>query len=77
MNNDYFTDADKIQLSILGWKDITKYLGLPITFMGANFENSLIYKARSEAFESIAINNLQQRTVPLEQRLEVFYFLKK
>lgn len=74
MNNDYFTDADKMQLSILGWKDITKYLGLPITFMGANFENSLIYKARTEAFENIVINNLQQRTVPLEQRLKVYYF---
>ncbi|EOI2259997.1 DEAD/DEAH box helicase family protein [Enterobacter cloacae] len=74
MNNDYFTDTDKMQLSILGWKDITKYLELPITFMGANFENSLIYKARPEVFEKIAINDLQQRTVPLEQRLKVYYF---
>lgn len=48
MNDDYFTEKDKVQLSILGWKDLSKYIELPITFMSANFENSLIYKAKPD-----------------------------
>lgn len=74
MNNDYFVDPEKVQLSILGWKDLSKYLGLPVTFMGANFENSLIYKARPEIFEQISLDDLQQRKVPLTVRLKVYYF---
>ncbi|MGO3395203.1 MAG: type III restriction endonuclease subunit R [Serratia proteamaculans] len=74
MNNDYFVDPEKVQLSILGWKDLSKYLGLPVTFMGANFENSLIYKANQGMFEEISLDNLQQRRVPLAERLKVYYF---
>jgi len=61
-------------LSILGWKDLSKYLGLPVTFMGANFENSLIYKANQGMFEEISLDDLQQRKVPLTERLKVYYF---
>ncbi|MCL7679507.1 type III restriction endonuclease subunit R, partial [Klebsiella pneumoniae] len=61
MNSDYFNDPEKVQLSILGWKELRKYIGLPVTFMGANFENSLIYKAGSEFFEQTSLNVLQQR----------------
>ncbi|GME30358.1 hypothetical protein ACJ1_04050 [Pantoea sp. QMID1] len=74
MNSDYFNDPEKVQLSILGWKELRKYIGLPITFMGANFENSLIYKVRSEIFEQINLDDLQQRKVPLTERLKVYYF---
>lgn len=74
MNNDYFNDPEKVQLSILGWKELRKYIGLPVTFMGANFENSLIYKARPKIFEQINLDALQQREVPLTERLKVYYF---
>lgn len=74
MNSDYFNDPEKVQLSILGWKELRKYIGLPVTFMGANFENSLIYKARPEIFEQTSLNVLQQRKIPLAERLKVYYF---
>ncbi|MDU1653543.1 MAG: DEAD/DEAH box helicase family protein [Leclercia adecarboxylata] len=74
MNKDYFDNPEKVQLSILGWKDLSKYLGLPVTFMGANFENSLIYKAKPEIFEQITLDDLQQRKTPLSERLKVYYF---
>ncbi len=74
MNNDYFNDSDKSQLNIIGWKDLTKYIGLPITFMGANFEESLIYKTKPSLFEKVEFHDLQQRKVPLSQRLKVYYF---
>jgi hypothetical protein len=77
MNNDYFIEEDKVQLSILGWKDLTKYQGLPITFMGANFENSLIYKTKPTIFEKTSFANLQQRTIPLEKRIKVYYFSER
>lgn len=74
MNSDYFNDPEKVQLSILGWKELRKYIGLPVTFMGANFENSLIYKARPKLFEQISLDDLQQRKVSLNERLKVYYF---
>lgn len=74
MNNDYFNDPEKTQLSILGWKELRKYIGLPVTLMGANFENSLIYKAKPEMFEQIILEDLQQRKIPLAERLKVYYF---
>jgi hypothetical protein len=77
MNNDYFVDPEKVQLGILGWKDLSKYLGLPVTFMGANFENSLIYKANKGMFEEISLDGLQQRKVPIAERLKVYYFSEK
>ncbi|EPO8472483.1 TPA: DEAD/DEAH box helicase family protein [Yersinia enterocolitica] len=74
MNKDYFDDPEKVQLSILGWKELSKYIGLPITFMGANFENSLIYKAKPEIFTKVELTDLQQRKVSIHQRLKVYYF---
>ncbi|EPB6992418.1 TPA: type III restriction endonuclease subunit R [Escherichia coli] len=74
MNSDYFNDPEKVRLSILGWKELRKYIGLPVTFMGANFENSLIYKAGQEIFEQISLDGLQQRKVPLAERIKVYYF---
>lgn len=74
MNNDYFTEESKIQLNILGWKNVEKYLGLPVTFMGANFESSLIYKANPRIFEKQELPGLQQRKVKLEERVKVYYF---
>lgn len=74
MNNDYFKKPDKVQLNILGWKDLKKYIGLPITFMGANFENSLIYKSNVSSFKKTELDGLLTRQVQLEDRLKVYYF---
>lgn len=76
MNNEYFTDEEKVQLNITAWKDLNKYKGLPITFLGANFENSLIYKGNKELFESTELEGLLTRTAELKDRLKVFYFSK-
>ncbi|MCT4706842.1 type III restriction endonuclease subunit R [Enterobacteriaceae bacterium H16N7] len=74
MNNDYFKKPDKVQLNILGWKDLKKYIGLPMTFMGANFENSLIYKANISLFEETELDGLSTRQIQLKDRLKVYYF---
>ncbi|MBS6739011.1 MAG: type III restriction endonuclease subunit R [Enterobacteriaceae bacterium] len=76
MNNEYFTDAEKFQLNITAWKDLKKYKGLPITFLGANFENSLIYKGNKELFESTELEGLLTRKTELKDRLKVYYFSK-
>lgn len=77
MNNDYFTDPEKEQLNITAWKDLSKYKELPVTFLGANFENSLIYKGNKELFESTELEGLLTRTTALENKLRVYYFSKK
>lgn len=77
MNNDYFIEPEKEQLNITAWKDLSKYKKLSVTFLGANFENSLIYKGNKDLFESIELNGLLTRTTALENRLKVYYFSKK
>ena len=77
MNNEYFTDAKKEQLNITAWKNLNKYKDLKITFLGANFENSLIYKGNKELFERTEIEGLQTRKTELKKRLKVYYFSKK
>jgi len=74
MNHDYFKGPDKVQLNILGWKDLKKYIGLSMTFMGANFETSLIYKANAFLFEKTELDGLLTRKVQLKDRLKVYYF---
>lgn len=76
MNNEYFTDAEKVQLNITAWKDLNKYKEFPITFLGANFEKSLIYKGNKELFQSTELEGLRTRTVEIKDRLKVFYFSK-
>lgn len=77
MNNDYFTEPEKEQLNITAWKDLSKYKEFPVTFLGANFENSLIYKGNKELFESTELEGLQTRKTELKDRLKVYYFSKK
>ncbi|HHL2498241.1 TPA: type III restriction endonuclease subunit R [Yersinia enterocolitica] len=77
MNNEYFTDPEKVQLNITAWKDLNKYKDISITFLGANFENSLIYKGNKELFESTELEGLQTRKTELKERLKVYYFSKK
>lgn len=77
MNNEYFTDTEKVQLNITAWKDLNQYKELPITFLGANFENSLIYKGNKELFESTELEGLRTRETELKDRLKVYYFSKK
>lgn len=77
MNNEYFIDAEKEQLNITAWKDLNKYKDVSITFLGANFENSLIYKGNKELFESTELEGLQTRETELKDRLKVYYFSKK
>lgn len=65
------------KLAIYAWKDLNKYIGLDITFMAAYFEDTLVYKAHSHLFEEVTIEGLIHRTVPVSERLKVFYFSKK
>ncbi|BBZ86085.1 type III restriction endonuclease subunit R [Enterobacter asburiae] len=76
MNNEYFTDTEKEQLNITAWKDLNKYKDVSITFLGANFENSLIYKGNKELFESTELEGLLTRKTALKDRLQVYYFSK-
>ena len=76
MNNEYFTDTEKEQLNITAWKDLNKYKDISITFLGANFENSLIYKGNKELFESTELEGLLTRKTELKERLKVYYFSK-
>lgn len=76
MNNEYFTDAEKEQLNITAWKDLNKYKDVSMTFLGANFEKSLIYKGNKDLFESTEIEGLQARKTELKDRLKVYYFSK-
>ncbi|WAT08856.1 type III restriction endonuclease subunit R [Rouxiella badensis] len=77
MNNEYFTKKEKKQLNITAWKDLTVYNKIPITFFGANFENSLIYKGNKRIFESVELEGLLTRKTELKDRLKVFYFSKE
>ena len=76
MNNEYFTDAEKEQLNITAWKDLNKYKDVSITFLGANFKRSLIFKGNEELFESTKLEGLLTRKTELEDRLKVYYFSK-
>ncbi|MFR9702210.1 hypothetical protein ACL00O_06885 [Aeromonas sanarellii] len=75
MNKSWFTQMDTEQLTILAYKDLTKYLGLDITFMANDFENTLTYLAYNQLFEKVELN-LRTRTVPVQDRLVVKYFSK-
>lgn len=75
MNKSWFAQKDTEQLTILAYKDLTKYLGLDVTFMANDFENTLIYHAYSQLFEKVELN-LRTRTVPVQDRLVVKYFSK-
>ncbi|UGB00949.1 type III restriction endonuclease subunit R [Leclercia sp. G3L] len=77
MNNEYFTNPEKVQLNITAWKDLNKYKDVSITFLGANFENSLIYKGNKELFKSTELEGLLKRNTELKDRLKVYYFSKK
>lgn len=77
MNNEYFTNPEKVQLNITAWKDLNKYKDVSITFLGANFENSLIYKGNKELFKSTELEGLLTRKTALKDRLKVYYFSKK
>ncbi|HFU5316380.1 TPA: type III restriction endonuclease subunit R, partial [Escherichia coli] len=67
---------EKVQLNITAWKDLNKYKDVSITFLGANFENSLIYKGNKELFESTQLEGLLTRKTALKDRLKVYYFSK-
>lgn len=77
MNFDYFSDAEKSQLNITSWKELSEYTNLNITFFSANFEKTLIYKAHKDIFEEIKINGLMVRNTPLKDRIKVYYFSEK
>ncbi|MGU5759751.1 hypothetical protein [Aeromonas hydrophila] len=74
MNSDWFLESDKVQLGITAFRDMTKYVGLDITFIANNFENSTVYLAYPEIFEKAEIQGLETREVPFNERLKVFYF---
>lgn len=85
MNSNFFTKIGKVsnqdvysneckQLTILAWVDIAKYSNLDITFMANKFEESLIYKGNSNLFEEVKLTGMLERTVPVSDRLKVYYF---
>ena len=78
MESSWLYDETKAQLNITGWRDFQKYVdaGLDMTFIGANFTNSLIYKAHKHLFRQATLLGTQEREVPLDDRLEIFYFLE-
>ncbi|WP_349918180.1 hypothetical protein [Aeromonas veronii] len=73
MNRSWFDDEKVDQLRILAYKDLTKYLGLDITFMANDFENTLIYLANKDIFEKVELE-LRKRKVPYQDRIVVKYF---
>ncbi|AJJ05141.1 hypothetical protein BZ20_1388 [Yersinia pseudotuberculosis] len=76
MNGNYFTDSEKEQLNVLAWKNLEKYSECDLTFMAADFTNTLIYKAHQHFFEEVTLPNLRIRSVPIDERLKVYYFSK-
>ncbi|WP_323941157.1 hypothetical protein [Aeromonas caviae] len=78
MDSSWFYDSSKSQLNITAWRDLQKYIdaGLDMTFIGANFTNSMIYKAHRCLFRQVTLPDIQERPVPLDDRLEIFYFLE-
>lgn len=85
MNSNFFTKIGKVgnqdvysndnkQLTILAWVDIAKYSNLDITFMANKFEESLIYKGNPNLFEEVKLTGMRERTVPVSDRLKVYYF---
>ncbi|MGY3929315.1 Uncharacterised protein [Aeromonas encheleia] len=77
MNSSWFLEAEKIQLGITAFRDMSKYLGFDITFMANNFEKSTVYLAHPELFEKIKLEGLSTRVIPVKERLKVFYFTKR
>jgi len=84
MNRDFFEKNEngfykkfKNQLTILAWLDLEKYIGLDMTFMANDFENTLIYKGNASLFEKVELSGVRKRTVPVNDRLKVYYFSDK
>ncbi|WP_370550824.1 hypothetical protein NMD63_05580 [Edwardsiella tarda] len=76
-NTSFFTDEcdkDTRTLSVLGIIDIEKYKDLDITYLANDFENTLLYKSNPAIFQKVEIA-LLERSVPVSERLKVFYFL--
>ncbi|MFW5389618.1 type III restriction endonuclease subunit R, partial [Yersinia sp. 2542 StPb PI] len=76
MNGNYFTDSEKEQLNVLAWKNLEKYYECDLSFMAADFTNTLIYKAHPQLFKEVTLPNLRTRSVPIDERLKVYYFSK-
>ena len=86
MNNNFFStkiqDGHEVyrddcnQLSIMAWVNIQKYIdaGLDMTFIANKFTESLLYRSNPSLFTEVKMS-LQQRAVPVSERLKVFYFL--
>ncbi|MEI9855133.1 hypothetical protein [Enterobacter mori] len=64
---------EKDQLQVMSWVNLKRFMGLDITFMANDFENTLVYLSSPESFECTTLS-LRQRTVPLNQRMRVHYF---
>ncbi|WP_370553610.1 hypothetical protein [Edwardsiella tarda] len=76
-NTSFFTDEcdkDTRTLSVLGVIRIEKYKDLDITYLANDFENTLLYKSNPAIFQRVEIE-LLERSVPVSERLKVFYFL--
>ncbi len=81
MNSNYFDKnsageyLDEVnKLSFFSYIDLSKYIGLDITFMSNKFEESLLYLSSPDLFEKNNIDDLRERVVPIEKRMKVNYF---
>lgn len=84
VGNDYivynrdFVDKDHLQVYVAGFKSLEKYLDLDLdlTFISANFEQSLMYKCHKNIFKKARLNELKNRAKGFElaNRIKVYYF---
>ncbi|MHA3546025.1 hypothetical protein [Yersinia enterocolitica] len=64
----------KDQLQIMSWVNVQRFIGLDITFMAHDFENTLIYLASPDSFEVTTLSGLRTRDISVEKRMRVHYF---
>lgn len=73
-NTSWIVEQKVKHLCITAYKDLSKYSHLNIHFCANNFEQSLIYLANKSLFSKKELDGIQQRTVPIDKRLKVYYF---
>jgi len=71
----YNYDNKMNQLTILAWVDLSKYVGLDITFMSNRFEETLVYLSNPSLFEEVKFD-VMSRVKSVNDRLKVYYFSK-
>ncbi|EPC4028610.1 hypothetical protein ACRZOU_004428 [Aeromonas salmonicida] len=73
-NTSWLVEEETTKMAITAYKNLTKYSHLDIHFCANNFEQTLIYLANKHFFVKKDLDGIMTRTVPVQQRLKVFYF---